>query len=455
MINNEINIINEYALMIYSYAYGLLYKNKFLYFLDMGPIHLVTADGSINCMENPGEQEIIVEHLHYCEMMTALKILSPGGNFLLKIFTMFEESTISHIYLLKSVFKQVHFFKPSTSKSGNSEVYIICLNYYKKAELMNFWNELIAPYKSTTKNDKAMFAKSEINVAFLREITQISEFYMNKQINTIKRNISTFTNKQSSDDFRKLKELKNKFAEVFFDTYHVSDIPKYKRVVPEINITNYWSKRKISTEMYSGLNCEWIYCNELLNLDNLSSFLSIKTGRQIDRLYSSKFCTVELLVQLKQYIYSNSVNTIIDLTEFDLPKNTEVFHKTAFDFSVDFNHTLFTAVWDILCKSKKDLAFVGFPFVTTFSVGFLFLLALGYKKVTFYKRGVVLLSDIADFKKTFFGLHELSKTFQRIERNQSVFKTDIIQVVPYSYIQKTNFFEALCNYNENFSKSLS
>lgn len=38
----------------------------------------MTADGSIDCMSNPGEQELTVEHLHYCETMTALSALNIG-----------------------------------------------------------------------------------------------------------------------------------------------------------------------------------------------------------------------------------------------------------------------------------------------------------------------------------------------------------------------------------------
>lgn len=39
---------------------------------------LVTADGSVDCMLDPGEQEVSVEHLHYCELITALTVLNEG-----------------------------------------------------------------------------------------------------------------------------------------------------------------------------------------------------------------------------------------------------------------------------------------------------------------------------------------------------------------------------------------
>jgi hypothetical protein len=38
----------------------------------------VTADGSIDCQEDPGEQESLVASLHYCETVSALHILAQG-----------------------------------------------------------------------------------------------------------------------------------------------------------------------------------------------------------------------------------------------------------------------------------------------------------------------------------------------------------------------------------------
>ena len=63
--------------------------------------------------------------LHYCEMVTALGVLAPGGSFILKAFTGFEHPTVCALYLLGCLFAEVHVYKPATSKPGNSETYII------------------------------------------------------------------------------------------------------------------------------------------------------------------------------------------------------------------------------------------------------------------------------------------------------------------------------------------
>ena len=67
----------------------------------------VTADGSLNCADNPGEQEATVAHLLYCETVSALLLLKAGGSFVLKTFTTFECHTLCLLYLLACCFSEV------------------------------------------------------------------------------------------------------------------------------------------------------------------------------------------------------------------------------------------------------------------------------------------------------------------------------------------------------------
>ena len=67
----------------------------------------VTADGSIDCQDDPGEQEQIVSSLHYCEALAGILILSPGGHLVIKKFTMFESESVSLMYILCCLFEEV------------------------------------------------------------------------------------------------------------------------------------------------------------------------------------------------------------------------------------------------------------------------------------------------------------------------------------------------------------
>lgn len=86
--------------------------------------------------------------LHYAEAVAALGLLRPGGCFVLKLFTFFEHQryarsqtstandcviltlrSIGLLYLLCCLFESAFISKPATSKSGNSEVYVVCLGF--------------------------------------------------------------------------------------------------------------------------------------------------------------------------------------------------------------------------------------------------------------------------------------------------------------------------------------
>ena len=90
-----------------------------------GPVMLVTADGSVDCQSDPGEQELLVRDLHHCEALCALAALAPGGALVLKMFTLYENPTVALLYLLGCHFAELHVCKPAASKGGNAETYVV------------------------------------------------------------------------------------------------------------------------------------------------------------------------------------------------------------------------------------------------------------------------------------------------------------------------------------------
>jgi hypothetical protein len=58
------------------------------------------------------------------------------------MFTMYEQETVCLMFLLCCSFTNVWVCKPATSKEGNSEVYVVCLEY-KGRDFMEPWLEVL------------------------------------------------------------------------------------------------------------------------------------------------------------------------------------------------------------------------------------------------------------------------------------------------------------------------
>uniref|UniRef100_A0A6J0VFM6 Cap-specific mRNA (nucleoside-2'-O-)-methyltransferase 2 n=1 Tax=Pogona vitticeps TaxID=103695 RepID=A0A6J0VFM6_9SAUR len=189
---------------------------------NMATVHLVTSDGSFDCQGNPGEQEALVSSLHYCETVTALMTLSPGGSFVLKMFTLFEHSSVNLLFLLNCSFEEVHVFKPATSKAGNSEVYVVCLHYLGKEAIhpllskmmQNFGNEMV---------ERALFPQHLIPESFLKVHEHCCLFFHRHQTETILENLRLFES-LSEGERAKLDGLRDCAVEFFLHRYQMKPI---------------------------------------------------------------------------------------------------------------------------------------------------------------------------------------------------------------------------------------
>jgi len=189
---------------------------------------LVTADGSVECQDSPHLQESIVAPLHYAEVFTALQILSPCGTFVIKMFTLFEHSSVCLMYLLCCLFTEVSVFKPATSKGGNSEVYVICRQYSGFSEWKKVENVFRKQFPFSQINDVAMLDYPDIPEDFLECHLECCKYFFTLQTCNIKRNIYYYENKSHKQE---IIELKKQVTQAFFDNCSINPIKKEDFVV--------------------------------------------------------------------------------------------------------------------------------------------------------------------------------------------------------------------------------
>lgn len=91
-----------------------------------GPgVRVMLADGGFITKEK-NIQEIKSMQMHLCQCLVALSILRDGGNFVVKLFDIFTRFSVGLVYLMRKCFNRISIVKPNTSRTANSEGYLIC-----------------------------------------------------------------------------------------------------------------------------------------------------------------------------------------------------------------------------------------------------------------------------------------------------------------------------------------
>jgi len=179
---------------------------------------------------NFDEEENINKPVHFGQILTGLYCLKPGGALLLKELTMFESSTISYLYLLACVFKQVHILKPVSSKSANSEVYVLCKNYTNNLTQSQL-NKLLNIMRyirilNTENGSPAIFKQADIPVSFINNLLQIVKELTAQQITGIDNMIDYYTKKRQTT-----RENRQKICQEWIQKNKVTVLNNTKKII--------------------------------------------------------------------------------------------------------------------------------------------------------------------------------------------------------------------------------
>jgi 23S rRNA U2552 (ribose-2'-O)-methylase RlmE/FtsJ len=93
--------------------------------LAVNGVHIFTADGGFDFSVDYSQQEQHVFLLLLCSATTGLRVLRPGGCFVLKIFECNSVHTQLFIQLLSQCFRSWTLYKPAMTRPCNSERYFL------------------------------------------------------------------------------------------------------------------------------------------------------------------------------------------------------------------------------------------------------------------------------------------------------------------------------------------
>jgi len=97
-------------------------------------VHFYTADGGFDFSEDYNAQEDAIFPLLLSEVILGLRTLTRGGVLVIKCFDTTEQQTVDLVWLVTRAFCEWRVVKPCTSRTGNSERYIVGLGFLGPCE---------------------------------------------------------------------------------------------------------------------------------------------------------------------------------------------------------------------------------------------------------------------------------------------------------------------------------
>ena len=198
---------------------------------------IITGDGGFDFSNDYNNQEKNAFRLIFTQVAYAVTMQKHNGHFILKIFDMFERSTIELIYLLSCLYENVYISKPFTSRYANSEKYVVCksFKYNNTDELSNKFVGVLKCFESLDfeKYQISSILNLKIHSFYMNQIKEINAILAHQQIDNILNTIKIITHKDRKND--KIQSLKSHNIQKCM-TWCINNKIAYNKNYPSNNI---------------------------------------------------------------------------------------------------------------------------------------------------------------------------------------------------------------------------
>lgn len=168
---------------------------------------IITADGGFDFSSDFNNQEKLACNLIFAEICFAILTQKKGGSFIIKFFDIFTLASVDLLYILSCFYTNIAITKPCTSRTANSEKYIVCENfkfddtsaYYDTFHNIFSWYDLKKVYIGRLLN-------TVIPTIYLNKIKEVNYLFGQHQIENINTTIELILTKHSSDKIDNLKK---------------------------------------------------------------------------------------------------------------------------------------------------------------------------------------------------------------------------------------------------------
>ncbi|XP_045504901.1 cap-specific mRNA (nucleoside-2'-O-)-methyltransferase 2 [Colias croceus] len=458
---------------------------------SLGKVLLVTADGSIDCMQRPDAQEEVTSPLHYCEIVTALQSLSKGGTLIFKLFTIFEHSTVCLLYLLNHLFKEVNIYKPITSRQGNSEVYAICLRYKDNILLEEFLPKLQSTYGTELYNELALFPLEMIPESFIKQVEECAYYFCSLQCHVINNNLQAYLMQNNIALHRDIKRIRAMVAAEFIWKYDLKPIDNEQEILKGIlheenkinNNPRYcrgsYTERQLYTKMSMKekmrnlstslqdelLSNPLVLINEPIRWmdrdENAKLELTFTYGRPLHAINSSKFILVPIFKLYQQILAEEEFKEVIMYQaakeqasiglNFDVSKVLQLPEYEYVDIYSTYEKNCFKTLVNMLkeMSDEETLLLQNLNTLTHFNVSVLYILC----KVCFQKTGFTSCGNIILSKLDKKSLELLNVIDLECEKFKSEPNKDVLNSLPVQVTNVGEFFSNIVFYNNTFYRN--
>ncbi|CAK1548022.1 unnamed protein product [Leptosia nina] len=455
---------------------------------SLGKVLLVTADGSIDCIQKPDAQEEITSPLHYCEIVTALQSLSKGGTFVFKLFTIFEHSTVCLLYLLNHLFKEVNIYKPITSRQGNSEVYAICLRYKDNFLLEEFLPRLKITYGTNLYSELSLFPLDVIPDSFIKQVEECAYYFYSLQCHVINNNLQAYLMQNNIALHRDIKKIRTLVAAEFVWRYELKPINPEQEILKGVlheenkinnNPRHYrgsYTERQLYTKMsvkeklrnlHDSMQTDLISNPAILinkpvqwMVESDTEFkIKFTYGQPLQRLNSSKFILIPIFKLYQQILLDEEFKEILisyenvherNVPEFDIKESTKLqLPCVKYDDTYHVHEKYCFKLLNDTLKEMSDgdtLLLQNFNLLTHFNVSILYILTKAcFKRAGFTSCGILILEKLN--KKMLNLLDAVDIECQRVTKESS---KDILTALPIKLTNAGDFFNNVVFYNNTF-----